>query len=65
MEQRLARRIRRQRERLRWFESLTVSWDTHYRHCALAYRKQLQELGIKPVEIWSATYKRPSKLNQE
>lgn len=59
MEKRLARRISRQRARLRQFEQLHASWQAHWRWRALAYRKQLEDLGVKPVAIWPAAYKMP------
>lgn len=59
LEQRLARRIARQRARLRQFEQVHVSWHSHWRWRALAYRRQLEQLGVKPVEIWTAAYRLP------
>jgi len=61
LEKKLARRIHNQRVRLRWFESMHTSWGSHWRHNALAYRKQLQDAGIKPESIWSATYRKETK----
>lgn len=57
LEKRLAARIANQRARLRWFERLSLSWNSHWRHRALAYRRQLEQAGIKPDGIWSVTYK--------
>ena len=56
-EKKLARRIRNQRIRLRWFEALNNTWDSHWRRSALAYRRQLINAGIKPNRVWSAAYK--------
>lgn len=61
LEKRLARRIAKQRARLRWFEALSFSWDSYWRHRALAYRRQLEEAGIKPNGIWVPTYRRSTK----
>lgn len=58
-EQRLARRISRQRARLRQYETVHASWHSHWRWRALAYRKQLQDLGIAPIDVWPAAYRLP------
>lgn len=62
---RLAERIRRQRQRLRWFEANEHRWSSSWRHAALAYRRQLEEMGVKPVSWWSATYKHEIERERE
>lgn len=57
LERRLARRIATQRARLRWYEALSLTWHSFWQHRALAYRRQLEDAGIKPEGFWSATYR--------
>jgi len=53
----LEKRIHNQRVRLAWFEKCFDYRNLWWKRSALAYRKQLQDLGVTPNSFWSANYK--------